>query len=102
MIINGLPKNGLPKIGTTAKAAGAKAGSFAAAVTETQAQRHFDQVSINTEGSFRKELQSKISQEVRCATTTGTIAALREQVQAGSYQVDANEIARRILFMSEV
>lgn len=102
MIINGLPKNGLPKIGTTAKATGAKAGSFAAAVTETQAQRHFDQVSINTEGSFRKELQSKISQEVRCATTTGTIAALREQVQAGSYQVDANEIARRILFMSEV
>lgn len=97
--------NGLPNIGATAKAAKTRStgkGNFAAAVTETQAQRHFDQVSIKTDGSFQKELQSRISQEVRCATTTGTITALREQVQAGTYQVDAKEIARRMLFISEV
>lgn len=102
MMINGLPNVGAPtKTTKTAAKQSANRGGFGTAVTQTQAQRHFDQVSIQTEGSFRKELQSRISQEVRCATTTGTIAALREQVQKGSYQVDANEIARRIMFIGE-
>lgn len=97
--------NGLPKFGTTVKTTATRStgkGDFGLAVKSEQAQRHFDQVSIQTENSMRKELQGRISREVRCATTTGTVAALREAVQAGTYQVDANEIARRMLFVSEV
>lgn len=62
----------------------------------------FDTVTIEAENSFQKQLQSKISQEIRTATTTGTISGLREQVQSGQYQVDAQNIARRLLFFGEV
>ncbi len=44
----------------------------------------------------------QLSQEVRAAaTTTGTVAALREQVGAGEYQVDPHAIARSLLFVWE-
>jgi len=66
------------------------------------AEPKFDTVTIATEDSFQKQLQSKISQEIRTATTTGTISSLREQVQKGEYQVDAQNIARRLLFVWEV
>ena len=62
----------------------------------------FDTVTIGAENTFQKQLQSKISQEIRTATTTGTISSLREQVQAGEYKVDAQNIARRLLFFGEV
>ncbi len=48
------------------------------------------------------ELQSKLSQEVRTATTTGTLANLRREVQSGQYQVDARSIAKKLLLMGEV
>ncbi len=44
-------------------------------------------------------LRGKISNEVRTATTSGQIAALREQVQNGTYQVDARETARKMLLV---
>lgn len=65
-------------------------------------EHKFDTVTIEAENSFQKQLQSKISQEIRTATTTGTISTLREQVQSGQYQVDAQNIARRLLFFGEV
>ena len=70
----------------------------AAKVTEHK----FDTVTIETEASFQKKLQSKISQEIRTTTTTGMINNLREQVMNGEYQVDARNIARRLMFVWEV
>lgn len=69
---------------------------------EPKLEHNFDTVTIGSDGSFRQSLLSKISQEVRTATTTGTVNALREQVQAGTYQVDAGAIARKMLFLGEV
>ena len=66
--------------------------------------RRFDSVTLsdsNTRGSYEMELRGKISQEVRTATSSGQIAALREQVQNGTYQVDAREIARKMLLLGE-
>ena len=49
--------------------------------------------------SYEMALRGKISNEVRTATTSGQIAALREQVQNGTYQVDARETARKMLLV---
>lgn len=44
---------------------------------------------------------SRLSQEVRTATTTGDIQALRQAVSAGTYTPDPMAIAGRILFLVE-
>lgn len=65
----------------------------------------FDKVTLSVrEGAdpYKMELQSKLSQEVRTATTTGTLAALRDQVQAGEYKIDAGNIAKKLLLLGEV
>ena len=62
--------------------------------------RRFDSVTIsgdNGVGSFAMELKSRVTQEVRTATSSETVAAIREQVQNGTYQIDAREIARKML-----
>ena len=46
-------------------------------------------------------LVSKLSQEVRTATTTGDIAALRQQVADHTYTPDPSSIAARILLLGE-
>ena len=46
-------------------------------------------------------LVSKLSQEVRTATTTGDIAALRQQVADHTYTPDPSAIAARILLLGE-
>ena len=46
-------------------------------------------------------LVSKLSQEVRTATTTGDIAALRQQVADHTYTPDPASIAARILLLGE-
>ena len=65
--------------------------------------RRFDSVMLSTaenaRGSYEMELRGKISNEVRTATTSGQVAALREQVQNGTYQVDARETARKMLLV---
>jgi negative regulator of flagellin synthesis FlgM len=69
------------------------------------AERRFDSITLSGESkrsSFEMELRGKISQEVRTATTSGQVAALREQVQSGTYQVDAREIAKKMLLMGAV
>lgn len=48
------------------------------------------------------ELKSRLSQEVRTATTTGALSTLREEVQAGEYRIDAGNIARKMLLLGEV
>lgn len=65
----------------------------------------FDKVTLSArEGvdPYKLELQSKLSQEVRTATTTGTLTALREQVQKGEYRINAESIAKKLLLLGEV
>ena len=46
-------------------------------------------------------LVSRLSQEVRTATTTADIRELRQQVASGTYQPDPAAIAKRMLFAME-
>ena len=65
----------------------------------------FDKVTLSAregEDPYKLELQSKLSQEVRTATTTGTLTALREQVQKGEYRINAESIAKKLLLWGEV
>ena len=48
---------------------------------------------------MQKNMVSRISQEVRTATTTGDIQALKQEVAAGEYVPNPMEIADKILFM---
>lgn len=77
----------------------------ASAAKPGPAAEKFDQVTLSAhegEDPIKMELQSKLSQEVRTATTTGTLASLRQEVQSGQYQVDARSIAKRLLLLGEV
>ena len=69
------------------------------------AREKFDKVTLSAregEDPYKLELQSKLSQEVRTATTTGTLTALREQVQKGEYRINAESIAKKLLLLGEV
>ncbi len=64
--------------------------------------KNFDKVTLqhtnlSPEQSFALEMTSRVAQEVRTATTTGDIQSLHDQVAAGKYQIDIDEIVRRIL-----
>ena len=64
----------------------------------------YDSVTLSTpnQGSrFHMGMVSRVSQEVRTATTTGDIATLRQQVASGEYTPDPMAIAARILFLGE-
>ena len=66
--------------------------------------KQFDRVTISApsqDSRFHMGLVSRLSQEVRTATTTGDITALRQQVASGSYVPDPMAIAARILFLGE-
>ena len=69
------------------------------------ASRRFDSITLSggdgVRGSYEMELRGRISQEVRTATSSGQVAALREQVQNGTYQVDVREIAKKMLLIGE-
>ena len=77
----------------------------AAKLKKGGASRRFDSITLsNSDGahsSFEMELRGKLSQEVRTATSSGQVAALREQVQNGTYQVDTRAIAKKMLLMGE-
>ena len=77
-----------------------------AKVQKGNASRRFDSITLSggdgTRSSYEMELRGKISQEVRTATSSGQVAALREQVQSGNYKVDAREVARKMLLMEAV
>ncbi|WP_295740425.1 flagellar biosynthesis anti-sigma factor FlgM [uncultured Oscillibacter sp.] len=51
--------------------------------------------------AFQMQLVSRLSQEVRTATTTGDIQALRQSVSTGEYTPDPMAIAGRMLFLTE-
>ena len=63
---------------------------------------NFDKVTLqrrnlSPEQSFTLEMIGRVAQEVRAATTTGDIQSLHDKVAAGQYQIDTDEIVRRIL-----
>ena len=64
---------------------------------------NYDSVTLSSPGQDNQflGLVSKLSQEVRTATTTGDIAALRQQVASGQYVPDPMSIAARMLFLGE-
>ena len=63
----------------------------------------YDSVTLSAPGQDNRfmDLVSKLSQEVRTATTTGDIAALRQQVADHTYVPDPSAIAARILLLGE-
>jgi len=92
----------IPPVGP-AKVYRAKAGQKGRAKTNAGGNQ-YDSVTISTpsqDSRFHMGLVSRLSQEVRTATTTGDIAALRQQVASGSYTPDPMAIAARILFLGE-
>ncbi len=70
-----------------------------------RASRRFDKVTISGadtgHSSFAMQLTGRIAQDVRAATTTGTISALQQQIKDGEYQPDPASIARKMLFLEE-
>ncbi len=68
----------------------------AAGVKQGQPAEKFDKVTLSAH-----EGEDPIKME-RTATTTGTLANLRREVQSGQYQVDARSIAKKLLLMGEV
>lgn len=51
--------------------------------------------------AFQMQTVARLSQEVRTATTTGDIQALRQSVASGEYTPDPMAIAGRMLFLTE-
>ena len=68
-----------------------------------QGTTKYDSVTLSapTQDSQFMGLVGKLSQEVRTATTTGDIAALRQQVADHTYTPDPMSIAARILMLGE-
>lgn len=66
---------------------------------------NYDSVTLSSprsrESRFHMDLVSRMSQEVRTATTTGDIHTLRQQVALGQYTPDPMAMAARILFLGE-
>lgn len=70
-----------------------------------QSHSSYDSVTLTSvptrESRFHMDMVSRLSQEVRTATTTGDIHALRQEVASGQYTPDPMAIAARILFLGE-
>ena len=77
-------------------------GSASVQKEETPARR-FDSVMIseNGSGTAMLDLKSRLSYEVRTATSTDRVSSLREQIRNGTYRPDPMEIARKMLLMGE-
>ena len=84
------------------KVYGAKTGRGARAQVSSDSG-NYDSVTLSSPWQDNQfmGLVSKLSQEVRTATTTGDIAALRQQVADHTYTPDPSSIAARILLLGE-
>ena len=78
----------------------------AAKLQKGSAPNRFDSIMLSRSGGTRSayemELRSSISRDVRTATSVGQVAQLREQVRSGTYEVDAREIAKKMLLLGGV
>jgi len=75
----------------------------ATAGRSAKTERRFDSVRISgsAQNAFEMRLRSKVTQEVRATGTMGNLSALRSQVQGGTYQTDALDLARNMLHLPE-
>lgn len=77
--------------------------SSATAPAAHKLSRNFDGVTIKSEQSptaeqiFAGKLSSRISLEIRQPVSEKKITDLQEQIQKGSYEVDVNAIADKIM-----
>ncbi len=93
---------GIPSLAGIAQSGQTKPASGSTA--KTNARRKFDQITLTAkdgDSAFLIEMKSRLSQEVRTATTTGTLNVLHQQVQSGQYQADPAAIGRKILLLGE-
>ena len=75
-------------------------------VQKGELSRRFDSVTISGDGngrsSFALELKSRLSREVRVASSSGSaVVALRDDIQSGAYQPDPAAIAKKMLLLGE-
>lgn len=74
-------------------------------ISVVSGQNKYDSVTLSSaatrESRFRMDMIGRLSKEVRTATTTGDIHALRQEVRSGTYTPDPMAIAARILFLGE-
>ena len=67
--------------------------------------QHYDQVQFSSHLSETekriKETSGQLVQQIRTRPSRQELEALRQQVSSGTYQVDAKEIAARMLLMEE-
>lgn len=66
---------------------------------------NFDKITLSAregEDPNKLRLQAQLASQVRTATTTGQLAALKEQVKSGEYKIDAGSIAKKLLLLGEV
>ena len=87
---------------TPGKVYGAKTGRGTRAQVSSGSS-NYDSVTLSAPWQDNQfmGLVSRLSQEVRTATTTGDIAALRQQVADHTYAPDPTSIAARILLLGE-
>lgn len=94
----------LPKSGASTPIT--KPASYKAPVRDTASpspapENSFDQVTIKRDSSatdrFRREWVSRLVNEVRTSHTANDIQQIKSQVQSGTYQPDAKEIATKML-----
>lgn len=73
------------------------------AAADTHGSEKYDSVTLSapSQSKFHLALVGRLTQEVRTATTTGDIAALRRQVAEHQYTPDPAAIARRIMFLED-
>lgn len=73
------------------------------AETPAKTSRNFDAITISSEVEtsqeqmFASSLTSRLSLELRKPANTGMVEDLQRQIEQGTYQVDVNVIADRIL-----
>lgn len=67
--------------------------------------QHYDQVQFSSHLSEAEkrvwETAGQITRQIRTRPSRQELEALRQQVSSGTYQVDAKEIAARMLLMEE-
>ena len=72
---------------------------------ERTSGQHYDQVQFSShlsEAEKRvRETAGQITRQIRTRPSRQELETLRQQVSSGTYQVDAKEIAARILLMEE-
>ncbi len=73
----------------------------AAAEEPSAAKQQYDRVdisrSVSQETDFSHTLASRLVQEVRAANSTGNIQKLKDQVQNGTYTIDAERLAAAMM-----